>query len=132
MIKDVIINSTSTGLLVVFTNVVLVTESEFSNNHMGVFLYYSTQCAFRRNNFIKNVIHSRFTSEGLINSKSNLWRNNYWQNIIGSETRLFKRMPRKITGICHLKNRLDRFRLIPFIIVREYDIRPARFPYVIS
>jgi hypothetical protein len=131
-IEDTVINDTSTGLLIAFTDMAKITYSEFSKNHMGAYLYYSSQVTFRRNNFIKNRIHSRFVGEGFVKSKSNLWRNNYWQNIIGSEARLLKRIPRKITGICHFKNYMDRFRLIPFILVREYDIMPARVPYNIK
>ena len=132
MIKDVVISNTSTGLLVVFSDVIIVTDSEFYKNRVGIYLYYSNQCVFRRNNFIKNVVHTHFVSQGYFNSKSNKWRSNYWQNIIGTKTKIFKRIPRKITGICHFKNRFGRFRIIPLIIVREYDIRPVREPYNIK
>jgi len=89
-------------------------------------------CSFRYNNFIKNVNHASFVSEGFLNAKSNNWLRNYWQNIIGTEMKLFKRMPRKITGTCHFKNIFGRFKIITFKFVRVYDLRPERISYEIE
>jgi parallel beta-helix repeat protein len=126
-VKNVKINNTSTGILIAFSENIKVERSEFNKNNRGVFLYYSTRCNFNFNNFIDNKFHISFVGKGWFNSKSNKWRYNYYEKIF--KTRLFKRIPEPIRGICHLKNRFDRFRIIPFIIVTQFDLRPARYPY---
>jgi parallel beta-helix repeat protein len=130
-IKKIDISNTSTGLLIAFSSSVYVQDCEFKNNYRGVFLYYSKNCNFKYNNFIKNVFHVRYVSDGVFNSKSNFYQYNYWENIIGSKLKLFKSAARPIRGIAHLKNRFDNFRIIPILFVRQYDLRPARKPYTI-
>jgi parallel beta-helix repeat protein len=127
-IHNIVISNTSTALLIAFSDSVYVEYCEFKNNYRGVFLYYSRRCNFKYNNFVKNIINARYVADGFLNSKSNHYSGNYWENVIDSNLKLFRRIPTPIRGIAHLKNRFDNFRVIPFLFVRQYDLRPRIKP----
>jgi len=123
-VENVKISNTSTAVRIVLSSNIRVIDSDFRFCSNGVFLFYSGNNYINRNNFVKNMRSAYFIHEGIIGSKSNNWRHNYW----GS--RLFKRVPKVIVGRIHLKRS---FRLIkwlkPGIRARNFDLFPARKPF---
>ena len=59
--------------------------NSFSNNFMGVLLYFSEENSIEKNNFQSNMIPAEFGSRGIrINSfRINKWDRNYWDDWIG-------------------------------------------------
>ena len=131
-IEEVIISNTSTAVLVVFSEHVYIKNCEFSSNTRGVYLYFSTRCSIEKNNFIDNRRNAYFINLGFLNSRSNTWSRNYWENILDLKIGLFRPLREKIHGRFILKKTIRLYKGPQLgIRTRNIDRFPARNSYEI-
>ena len=131
-IEEVIITNTSTAVLVVFSEHVHIKNCEFSSNTRGLYLYFSTRCYIEKNNFIDNRRNAYFINLGFLNSRTNTWNRNYWEDILDLKIGLFRPLREKIPGRFILKKTFRLYKGPQLGIgTRNIDRFPARHPYEI-
>ena len=131
-IEEVIISNTSTAVLVVFSEHVYIKNCEFCLNTRGLYLYFSTRCSIEKNNFIDNRRNAYFINLGFLNSRSNTWSRNYWEDILDLKIGLFRPLREKIPGRFILKKTIRLYKGPQLgILTRNIDRFPARHPYEI-
>jgi len=95
----------------------LISSNDIKNNENGIYLYDS-----QKNIISKNNIHASKSRDAFFrDSLANVWRRNYWNQLIG---------PKIIRGVLYIiQGTWSPPRIVP---VFWFDFRPARTPYDIT
>jgi len=134
-INNVVISDTSTAILVAYSSNVRIENCEFSSNNQGVLLLFSSSCYVLRNNFIKNFRDAFFIVQGLLKSKTIMFRYNYWDSWLGTKFLIFRLTRKRIWGRFHINTLLNIKVLDLFGLgwrTRNFDRSPRATPYSIQ